>query len=159
MILKEVSKKTGVDISDSAIVASDGITEEKLLRFNEAGHAIDFYGIGTHLVTCKKQPALGMVYKLVEINKAYRIKFSNEIFKATLPGKKNSYRIWVEGSDKVAMDVLAFANETIEVGKEIDLWPIGSDEKVTVTPVKIEHLLKKVWDGKRLVKETLSEKK
>jgi translation initiation factor IF-1 len=58
-----------------------------------------------------------MVYKLVEINKAYRIKFSNEIFKATLPGKKNSYRIWVEGSDKVAMDVLAFADEKIEIGK------------------------------------------
>ena len=60
---------------------------------------------------CKKQSALGMVYKLVEINKAYRIKFSNEIFKATLPGKKNSYRVWVEGSEKVAMDVMCFANE------------------------------------------------
>ena len=58
-----------------------------------------------------------MVYKLVEINNVSKIKFSADIFKATLPGKKTIYRIWVEGNNHAAMDVIAFDNEKIEVNK------------------------------------------
>ncbi len=62
------------------VVASDDINEEKLIKFKENNHQIgniisnqkfirtnfylDSFGIGTNLVTCQKQPSLGMVYKL-----------------------------------------------------------------------------------------------
>ena len=50
------------------------------------------FGIGTNLVTCQAQPALGMVYKVCEFKGIPRIKISEEAEKTTIAGSKSIIR-------------------------------------------------------------------
>ena len=69
------------------------------------------FGIGTNLVTCQAQPALGMVYKVVEFQGTPRMKFSEEIGKITLPGPKSIIRVY--GDNGPVFDLLCLSNETL----------------------------------------------
>lgn len=105
--------------SKCMIVASNDIDEEVLLSLNRLPvplapisspgklpapsqsyqpplrpHEIDVFGIGTKLVTCASDPALGCVYKLVEINGQPRIKVSQELEKIVIPSRKDVFRLY-----------------------------------------------------------------
>jgi nicotinate phosphoribosyltransferase len=86
---KKVATEFNVDYFESlTIVASNDINEDVLHSLKNQGNSIDTFGVGTHLVTCQKQPALGCVFKLVEVNHKPCIKLSEEFQKVTFPGKK-----------------------------------------------------------------------
>ena len=70
-------------------------------------------------VTCKRQPALGCVYKLVEINGKPKIKLSQEVEKVTMPGKKIAYRLYSD--DGLALiDLMQRPDEKApEAGKRV----------------------------------------
>lgn len=94
ILFKEAADKFGRDFSYLKVVASNDINEESIKELNEKKHQIDTFGIGTNLVTCQAQPALGMVYKLVNLDNIPRIKLSEEVEKTTIPGAKSIIRIY-----------------------------------------------------------------
>jgi nicotinate phosphoribosyltransferase len=59
VIAEEPSRK--VAFSDLTIVVSNDINEKVLVELSNTRHAITAFGIGTNLVTCQAQPALGCV--------------------------------------------------------------------------------------------------
>lgn len=136
--------------SKLTIVASNDINEETILSLNEQGHKIDCFGIGTHLVTCQRQPALGCVYKMVEINSQPRIKLSQDVAKVTMPGNKNVFRLY--GADGHALiDLLQRVEESPpEVGQKVLCrHPFQESKRAYVIPTHVEALYKVYWaDGR-----------
>jgi nicotinate phosphoribosyltransferase len=76
------------------IFASGDLEEERIAELLADSAPIDGFGVGTALVNSIDSPALGVIYKLVEIESHGSVrsaaKFSRE--KVTYPGKKQVYR-------------------------------------------------------------------
>jgi nicotinate phosphoribosyltransferase len=104
------------------IVASGDLNEHRIAELRSASAPIDVYGVGTDLVTSIDAPALGGVYKLVELTRdgpghvgTPIAKFSEG--KATLPGAHQVQRFRGEGG-ALGHDVITLADEPLAPGAE-----------------------------------------
>lgn len=145
----ETSKKYSIDLFNHLdIVASNDLDEESIHKLNRKGHGITVYGIGTNLVTCLAQPALGCVYKLVEMNGTPRIKLSNDIVKVLIPGRKSIYRLFDENGTP-SMDLMMSHDEDApQAGKPVSFITTFSNETAitSITPCSVEEMLHLVFD-------------
>jgi len=133
------------------IVASNDINEDILHSLNKEGHAITMYGIGTNLVTCQAQPALGGVYKLVEINGEPRMKLSQDAGKVLIPGQKHPYRLYGEHGYPLLDIMVQDSEEVPQVGQRlICRHPFIEKHRVAVVPSKVVPLHFLAYDGKVL---------
>lgn len=76
---------------ETKIVASNELDETIISELKRQGAKIDIWGVGTHLVTGKEQPALDGVYKLSAIRDPgeswkYKLKLSEQMVKVSNPG-------------------------------------------------------------------------
>ncbi|MHA1147164.1 MAG: nicotinate phosphoribosyltransferase [Promethearchaeota archaeon] len=135
---RKMFDKEGLDYVK--IVASNDVDEHIINEIMHQKGAIDIWGIGTKLATCYDQPALGGVYKLVEIDEEPKIKISGNVEKMTIPGKKQVYRVYDE-QDFMTGDIMEFLDKKgLENGKVYD--PLNPMRFYKLeNPARIETLL------------------
>ncbi|BFZ21308.1 hypothetical protein BsWGS_24347 [Bradybaena similaris] len=134
------------------IVASNDINEDTIHSLNQQGHTISSFGIGTHLVTCQKQPALGCIFKLVEVNNKARIKLSEDVEKVTIPGQKKIYRLY--GANGTALvDLLQSSTESEpQVGQRVLCrHPFQETKRAYVIPTAVRALHVTWWKDGQVV--------
>lgn len=98
-------------LSQVNIVVSGDLNEYKIMNLVLNGAPIDAFGVGTQMVTSYDLPALGGIYKLVEIERKGHlegvVKLSNR--KKTYPGSKQIFRI--RDGERALKDLICLADE------------------------------------------------
>jgi nicotinate phosphoribosyltransferase len=98
-------------LSATGIFVSGDLDEHKIAAMLERGAPVTGFGVGTALSTSKDAPALGGVYKLVEIDRDHQHvpTLKRSIGKASYPGRKQVWRTMTES--RASGDVLGLADE------------------------------------------------
>lgn len=103
-------------LPEAKIVASNELDEWIIKDLVAQGAKDDIDGVGTHLITSKDAPSLGVVYKLIAIEKDGRvlpkIKISSNVEKMTNPGIKKIIRVSGDNG-KLVGDFLALEEEEL----------------------------------------------
>lgn len=137
------------------IIASNQLDEHVIKSLLHDQHAaIDAFGVGTELITGKKNAALDGVYKLVEVNGLPKMKLSENIEKTTLPGKKQLYRCY-DHEGMFYRDAIMLAGEDPEQVQNI-YDPVHPEKYTNIKYLQKEPLLKPVVVQGNVIKEKQS---
>jgi nicotinate phosphoribosyltransferase len=104
----------GAGLRSTRILVSGDLNEHRIRDLVAARAPIDAFAVGTALVTSEDAPALGGIYKLVQIEDTHGVRdvMKHSTGKATWPGRKQVYRI----ADRrcAVRDVVAFDDEIVD---------------------------------------------
>jgi len=147
-IFKEYAMKTDRNFFNTLdIVASNDINEKSMQVLNQKGHAITMFGIGTNLVTCQAQPALGCVYKLVQLNGTPRIKLSNDLVKVLIPSSKKAYRLYGKHGWPMRDLLVEVDEDAPKIGSDVMCrHPYKKEIFEVMKPTRVEELHSVAWD-------------
>ena len=99
---------------DVEIFMSGDLDEERISALLDAGARVDTFGVGTSLSTSSDAPSLGVLYKLVEIERGGEVREAAKLSaaKVTYPGRKQIYRESNPRGDYVG-DVIGLEEERL----------------------------------------------
>ncbi|KJP85830.1 nicotinate phosphoribosyltransferase [Plasmodium fragile] len=151
-IFNDVSEKLNVPFHDLKICISNDLNEQVIKELHAQEHHVDIFAIGTNLITCQSQPSLGLVYKLVEINKHPCFKLTNENKKANFPYRKMVYQLYAD-DNLAAHDVIQHFDEAPpSVNQQIVCVNVmDGNKQFFITPKKVEQKLHLIWDHGKLL--------
>ena len=138
---------------DALIVVSNDLDEHTIKSLNEQTNSIDIFGVGTKNIVGDGCPALGGVYKMVELNDKPKIKISENVEKVTNPCKKNVFRIY-DKEGMIKADLMTLKSEELKDHDKLDLIDENNSwKKLTLTPGEwsFENLLVPILDSGKLV--------
>jgi nicotinate phosphoribosyltransferase len=133
---KQVRRKLDAGgLRETRIFASSDLDEYKIEALLKAGAPIDAFGVGTALATSYDAPALGGVYKLVDVETgegpSSRAKFSHE--KMTYPGRKQVFRFSSE-TGEFREDVIGCEDENYDQAEPLLRCEMSGGKRLTATP-------------------------
>jgi nicotinate phosphoribosyltransferase len=127
-------------LTSTRIIISGDLDEWKIQDMERARAPVDTYAVGTALTTSDDAPALGGVYKLVEIESGgiTRPVMKRSAGKGTWPGRKQVWRRVEPGI--AAHDVIGLSTESPPPSSMPLLELVMRDGQRTSPPVPLEDL-------------------
>ena len=137
------------------VFASGDLDEDRIEELLRSGARIDGFGVGTALATSADAPTLGVIYKLVEVERGGEVhnaaKFSEA--KVTYPGRKQVFR-FADSTGKYTEDVIALEDEQFARAEPL-LVPVMRGGKRIASPMDLNQARERCLEGLRRLPERL----
>ena len=119
---------------ETQVIASNDLDPETIESLQAQGARIDVWGVGTKLVTCYDQPALGGVYKLtaIQYGDTWRtpVKVSSDTAKITVPGQLGVRRFY-DADGTARADMIWDGLNDLD-GSRVIVDPADSHHRMTI---------------------------
>lgn len=120
---------------DVEVFASGDLDEDRVADLLRGGACIDGFGVGTALATSADAPTLGVIYKLVELDRDGEVrsaaKFSDE--KITYPGRKQIFRFH-DPNGRFEYDVIGLEDEDFPGGRRLLECVMQGGKRISASP-------------------------
>ncbi|MCL2575214.1 MAG: nicotinate phosphoribosyltransferase [Defluviitaleaceae bacterium] len=112
--------------TDAYITITGDLDEYLIQELKLQGAKVDYWGVGTRLITSKDAPSMGGVYKLTALEQGGKmmpkIKLSENPEKVTTPSTKRLWRIYDKTTGMMKADYITLEHEGVDENTDLTLF-------------------------------------